>query len=187
MPIKALRILVVGAPIASTDAILEDLHKRGCGSYSVETLAEAKGVLRTIRFALVLAAEELADGRGYELMDDVASQSGSLLVCVTLSESCLWLPVVTHGDRTLGNRAVNEYTLEGELKFLLEGAAKRRAEEKSRAGSMGPKREIPPRRKDAVTAASANAAEKLDKPLLRPADKNLRTAQEPRARARASK
>jgi hypothetical protein len=186
VPTKALRILVVGAPIASTDAMLERLNERGWGSYSVETLAEARGVLRTIRFALVLAAESLSDGRGYDLMEEVATQSGSLLVCVTLSESCLWLPVVTEGDRTLGNRAVNEYMLEGELEFLLAGAAKRRAEERA-GGTGGAKREIPPRRKDAAIEATGSAAENLGRPLLRSSDKNAAAAVEPGSRARASK
>ncbi|HKS80876.1 MAG TPA: hypothetical protein VJR23_05180 [Candidatus Acidoferrales bacterium] len=160
MPAKALRILAVGPPNLSTDAVLERLLFRGWGSYAVESLAEAKSVLRTIRFAIVLAAEELRDGRGYDLSEDVASRDATLLVCVSLSISCLWLPVVVDGTRTLGQFAINEHLLEQELVLLLSGAAKRTAaqQESVLAKAIG-KREIPPRRREPAAASAAAAGD----------------------------
>lgn len=159
MPAKALRILSVGPPSASTTALLEHLQFRGWGSFAVETLAEAKSVLRTIRFSLVLACEQLPDGRGYELTKDVMDRNGHLLVCVSLSASFLWLPVVMDGERTLGQRAINEFYIEQELVTLLFTSAKRTAAKNASAlAQASAKREIPPRRHDTSAAAAAAAA-----------------------------
>lgn len=195
MSAKALRILAVGPPGTSTDAILERLQFRGWGSYGVETLAEAQGVLRTIRFSIILAAEQLRDGRGYDLAEEVALQDGTLLVCVSLSESSLWLPVVIDGARTLGQRAINEHLLEHELAVLLSGAAKRMAPKEGTAFAQAfGKREMPPRRHESTAAdasretnalhpAPAQGAGTAAARLLKRAAKPAEGA----ARARASK
>jgi len=119
MPVAAMRILITGRPGPGTDAILARLTARGCGSHAAETLREARDMLGTFRFDVVLAAESLPDGRGYELAEAVARRSGTLLVGVALSESCLWLPVVERGDYVLGLRAVNSQALELELDLIL--------------------------------------------------------------------
>jgi len=119
MPVAAMRILITGRPAPGTDAMLARLTARGCGSHAVKTLREARDMLGTFRFDVVLAAESLPDGRGYELAEVVARRSSTLLVGVALSESCLWLPVVERGDYVLGLRAVNSQALELELELIL--------------------------------------------------------------------
>jgi hypothetical protein len=192
---KALRILAVGPPSSSTEAVLEGLQDRGWASYTVETLAEAQSVLRTIRFSIVLAAEQLRDGRGYDLAQEVAERNGNLLVCVSLSESFLWLPVVIDGERTLGQRAINEFLLEQEVATLLSSSAKRAASmEESAFRQAIAKREMPPRRREASAAvvsgkagailpAPSEAAPSAGPRVLKGAAK----ASESAARARASK
>ena len=86
--------------------MLARLTNRGFGSRTVETLREARDLLGTFRWDVVLAAESLVDGRGYDLTEIVARRSGTLLVGVPLSESCLWLPVVERGALVLGRRAL---------------------------------------------------------------------------------
>lgn len=195
MPAKALRILSVGPPSASTTALLEHLQFRGWGSFAVETLAEAKSVLRTIRFSIVLAAEQLRDGKGYDLSPDVAERDGSLLVCVALSESCLWLPVVIDGERTLGQLAINEHLLEHELAMLLSGSAKRTAaNDQAAIAQAAGKHEIPPRRRDtSAVAASASGEATAVLPAQQESSTSARLLKGPArpadtaARARASK
>ena len=75
--------------------------------------------MRTTPFDIVLAAETMTDGRGYDLTNYVVSHSATLLIAVALSETCLWLPVVQHGVRTLGERALNSFALQSEITALL--------------------------------------------------------------------
>ena len=83
------------------------------------TVPEADTVLRTIRFQLTLATEKLPDGTGYELASLVAQQTGNLYIAVPLSETCLWLPAVENGVRSLGERALNSLMLKTEAESIL--------------------------------------------------------------------
>ena len=116
------RILVIGPPTAGTDGIVRKLTAAGWGSHSVTSLAEAETVLKTIRFKVVLSAEKLPDGTGYELAPLIGRQAGTLFIGVSLSETCLWLPVVEKGSHTLGRRAMNPAMLEAEVRRLLRPA-----------------------------------------------------------------
>jgi hypothetical protein len=176
VPVSALRILVVGAPLHSTDAILARLTEHGWGAYGVDTLAEAKDILKTIQFDIVLAAEHVPDGLGYDLTEEIVTLTKSLLVRVSLSESCIWLPVVADGVRVLGKRAVNPHMLELEIETFLARAAKRRTGETAVAEQHPSKREIPPRRRAATALAEAA-----------PASDSRPASPESSARGRASK
>jgi len=122
MSAATVRILVVGNSTANTESILRELARSGWESHAVKTVCEAEAVLRTIRYQLTLATEKLPDGTGYDLAALIAQQSGNLFISVPLSETCLWLPVVEHGVRSLGQRALNPLTLATEAEFILRTA-----------------------------------------------------------------
>jgi hypothetical protein len=115
----AARILVAGLISPPTFSTLKKLERDGCAFQSVDTIAEAESSLRAARFDVVLAGEIMADGCGYDLTDSVVKRSCNLLVAIALSETCLWLPVVQHGIRTLGDRALNSHNLQSEITELL--------------------------------------------------------------------
>jgi hypothetical protein len=119
MSAAAVRILVVGTSTASTESTLEGLARAGWESHSVKTVREASTVLRTVRFQLTLATEKLPDGTGYELASLVAQQTGNLFISVPLSETCLWLPAVENGVRSLGERAMNPLMMKTEAESIL--------------------------------------------------------------------
>jgi hypothetical protein len=119
MSTALVRILVIGSPTAGTDGIIRKLTAAGWGSHSVASIREAETVLKTIRFKVVLSAEKLPDGTGYELAPLIGRQAGTLFIGVSLSETCLWLPVVEKGSHTLGRRAMNPAMLEAEVRRLL--------------------------------------------------------------------
>jgi DNA-binding NtrC family response regulator len=119
MSAAAVRILVVGNSTAGTESTLRGLARSGWESQAVKTVREADTVLRAIRFQLTLATEKLPDGTGYELAPLIAQQSGNLFVSVPLSETCLWLPAVENGVRSLGQRALNPLMLATEAEFIL--------------------------------------------------------------------
>ncbi|HVB87476.1 MAG TPA: hypothetical protein VNK23_12520 [Candidatus Dormibacteraeota bacterium] len=118
MAATSLQILMVGNPCEQTAAMLFRLATRGWGARHVDTLAEARQVMETFRFAVALAPENLPDGRGYDLAAKVARQLGSLYVGIPLSET-LWLPVVERGALVLGQRALNANVFENEVEFAL--------------------------------------------------------------------
>lgn len=115
------RVLVVGLANGNTQGMLERWRRSGWGSHTVDSVREAETVLKTIRFKVVLASENVSDGSGYELADLVGRQSGNLFISVALSETCLWLPVVEQGARSLGKRAINPWILETEVESILRG------------------------------------------------------------------
>jgi hypothetical protein len=112
---SSVRILVVGYTSPSTQATLKRLEREGWSSHCVNTIAEAEGALKMIRFDVVLAGESIGNGSGYDLTDAVLGLAGTLLVSVALSEASLWLPVVQRGTLTLGDRALNSAMLESEV------------------------------------------------------------------------
>jgi hypothetical protein len=119
MSAMGMRILVIGASALDTNGMLNRLARRGWGSRVVSTLREGQDLLRSFKFDLVLSSEILSEGRGYDVSDAVALQSGTLLVGIALSESWLWLPVVELGRNVLGKRALNAGMLESEARELL--------------------------------------------------------------------
>jgi DNA-binding response OmpR family regulator len=151
----ALRILVVGKPCASTAATLSRLALQGWAAQLAEDVVKANAMLDTVQVDVVLAEENLPDGRGYDLAESVVQRAATLLVSVALSESCLWLPVVERGERSLGRRALNPQMLECELEMLLSGAHRD-------AAPANAKREIPPRRRNISSVASSSAPPMAD-------------------------
>jgi len=141
MSTDAVRILVVGTSTASTESTLKSLARSGWESHSVKTVREAETVLRTIRFQVTLATEKLPDGTGYELASLIVQQTGNLFISVPLSETCLWLPAVENGVRSLGQRALNPLTLGTEAAGILRtrdiASVVLESERNRRSGSSG--------------------------------------------------
>jgi hypothetical protein len=106
---STLNVLMVGilAPVAERFA-----------AHRVSTLAEASALLRTSRFRVTLAAENLPDGKGYDLSRLIARQEGNLFVAIPLSAT-LWLPAVERGNIVLGRRAFNASLVENEMEIAL--------------------------------------------------------------------
>jgi hypothetical protein len=158
MPFTGMRILLVGSGALGTTAMLTGLATRGWGSRLVKTLREAREFLAVSPSDVVLAAESLPDGRGYELADTVARNSGTLLVGVALSENYLWLPVLQRGVNVFGKCALNADLIEFEVESLLrapgpENILEFTGNDRLGSGRPGPHRALSPRRK--ITAAAS--------------------------------
>jgi len=111
----ASRLLMIGNSLPSTQITLGRLSECGWGSYAADCVRDGERLLKSFQVDVVLAAETLPDGRGYDLADCVARQLGTLMVGVALSENALWLPVIDRGRRVLGSRAIGARMLEAEL------------------------------------------------------------------------
>jgi DNA-binding response OmpR family regulator len=159
MPATIMRILFVGKPSPHTDAVLGRLRRKNFASDVVDTLREARELLRCHQFDVVLACEYLPDGRGYELTDPVARRSCTLLIAISLSETWLWLPVVESGARVIGERAVHSDLLEPELERLFSERARENPRAVHRETSLGHERRVskqvmPPRHRNVSAAAN---------------------------------
>jgi DNA-binding NtrC family response regulator len=148
------RILVVAPRGPTMKTTVERLARHGWGCKVVDLLAEAKEALKKSEYEIVLAAEQMADGRGYDLTDIIARSSSSLFVGVMLLDSYLWLPTVERGVRTLGRRAVNPAVLEEAMEDMLPhsalaAAAGGTSDTPMRAERHRHKQTVPPRRKSA--------------------------------------
>jgi hypothetical protein len=119
----AVRILVVGPLGPRLGPLLDRLAREGWEAYRLESNTEARTVLRTLQFDLVLATEDLSDGTGYDLAYEVGRRSASLFVEVGMSDGQVWLPVMEQGTRTMGQGALDLADLEWEVKRILSGAA----------------------------------------------------------------
>jgi hypothetical protein len=128
----AIRILMVGEHSPSTKALVTRLATRRWGARYVATRREAEEVLGTFQFDVVLAVEDLRDGRGYDLANMLDHRLETLMVSVALSETCLWLPVIERGERVLGQRALNATMAEVGLEMLLSAREREREEDPKR-------------------------------------------------------
>jgi DNA-binding NtrC family response regulator len=148
------RILVVGPCDSAIKRTIERLASHGWRCQVVDLLAEAKEALKKSEYEIVLAAEYMPDGRGYDLTDIIARSSSSLFVGVMLSDRYLWLPTVERGLRTLGMRAVNPAMLEETMEDMLPhsalaAAAGGTSDTPMRAERHRHNQTVPPRRKSA--------------------------------------
>jgi DNA-binding NtrC family response regulator len=160
MSVTAMRILAVGKSSQHTAAVLARLRRKSFGSHVVETLHEARELLATFQFDVVLAPEYLPDGRGYELTDPVVRRSNTLLIAISLSESCLWLPAVERGVRVLGERALPADFLEQELEAVLAERARENSRPVRRRTSVVSDRRL---LKQAMPQRLKNASVSADK------------------------
>ncbi len=102
--------------------MLTRLGRRGWGSYSADNLNEARELIAAKGFDLILALQGLPDGSGYDLCSQVAECGHSLFVGIELSRQRAWIPVVEHGERVFGDRAVPSDSAEAELEQVLRAA-----------------------------------------------------------------
>lgn len=113
------QVLVVAPRDPITSRTVEQLARYGWACKVVDVLTGAKEELKKGKYEIVLAAESISDGRGYDITELVAQCSSSLLVGVRLSDGYLWLPTVERGVRILGTRAVNPSMLEETMEDML--------------------------------------------------------------------
>jgi hypothetical protein len=100
-------ILLVGLTGSNQESIMHLLKQRDWNWKTADCLTGAIRELGgKVGMELVLAAEALLDGHGYELTGAVTRRGSSLLVDVLLSDGHVWLPVVERGERTFGRGGI---------------------------------------------------------------------------------
>jgi hypothetical protein len=121
MSATAISILTVGNPGLVPAGVLARLSAHGWRCRRACTLLDGLAALRETRFDVVLAAESVSGGSGYEFTGPVMEIFGMLFIGIPLSEGYLWLPVVEGGRKVLGQQALNSAMLEPEMEMVATG------------------------------------------------------------------
>ena len=138
MGAAAMKVLAVGGASPHTRAVLERLARRGWVSFPAETLREARTMIEAFEYDAALCAENLADGKGYDLLNDAKRRRMALFVGLELSGASLWLPVVDRGGSVIfGERAVAADALEAKLEEILAAGERKRAKQAVRPAAPG--------------------------------------------------
>jgi len=106
MDIKEPIVLLVGKNLSGALRLVEWLRRLGCGSHIVASYQEARTMLETRRFDVVLSETDLPDGNAYGLISTVTGSPTSLFFCLAVEDSYWWLPAVTQGRECLGAPAL---------------------------------------------------------------------------------
>lgn len=96
---RTVRVLLIGESAGSFSSLLQRLEEQGCGCKFASSYAEGVRFFADQPFDLVLCS-----GRPgiRALFPPVISSSASLFCAHAIEDSCLWVPVIVHGDECLG-------------------------------------------------------------------------------------
>src|SRR5712691_3840784 len=106
MDIKEPIVLLVGKKISRGSRLAEWLQGLGWEYHITASFQEARTLLETRRFDLVLSETDLPDGNAYGLISTVTGSPTSLFFCLAVEDSYWWLPAVTQGRECLGAPAL---------------------------------------------------------------------------------
>ena len=106
MDIKEPIVLLVGNNMSRAFRLVEWLQSLGCEYHIAASFQEARTLLETRRFDVVLSETDLSDGNAYGLISAVTGSPTSLFFCLAVEHSYWWLPAVTQGRECLGAPAL---------------------------------------------------------------------------------
>jgi hypothetical protein len=96
-------VLLVGCDFRGSHELQDHLNRRGCDITLASSCAEARGLLRTRSFDLVLSEFKLSDGTAYELMPPLLDTRTSMFFSNAVEDGCWWITAIEGGqDRTEG-------------------------------------------------------------------------------------
>ena len=99
-------VLLVGNNMSRAFRLVEWLQSLGCEYHIAASYQEARTLLETHRFDVVLSETDLSDGNAYRLIASVRESPASLFFCLAVQDSYWWLPAVTQGRECLGAPAL---------------------------------------------------------------------------------
>ena len=102
MDIKEPIVLLAGNNMSRAFRLVEWLQSLGCEYHIAASYQEARTLLETHRFDVVLSEISLPDGNAYRLIASVRDSPASLFFCLAVEDSYWWLPAVTQGRECLG-------------------------------------------------------------------------------------
>jgi len=102
MDTKERIVLLVGKNMSCAFCLADWLQRLGCEYRITLSYQEARTLLETRRFDVVLSETDLPDGNAYGLIPMVTGSPTSLFFCLAVEDIYWWLPAVTQGRECLG-------------------------------------------------------------------------------------
>lgn len=96
---KVPKVLLVGKSEADFGQLRRRLEDRGCTCKFVSSYPNAVTLFSELRFDLILCGGQPGIRT---LVSSVVGSSASLFCAHAIEDSCLWVPVILHGDECLG-------------------------------------------------------------------------------------
>lgn len=96
---KIPKVLLVGKSEADFGQLRQRFEQRGCTCRFVPSYSDAAALFGQLCFDLILCSGQPGIRT---LVSSVAGSSASLFCAHVIEDSCLWVPVILHGDECLG-------------------------------------------------------------------------------------
>src|SRR5712692_6737979 len=106
MDIKEPIVLLVGKKMSGGSRLAERLQGLRCKYHITASYQEARKLLETRRFDVVLSETDLSNGNAYGLISAVTGSPTSLFFCLAVEDCYWWLPAVRQGRECLGAPAL---------------------------------------------------------------------------------
>jgi CheY-like chemotaxis protein len=102
MTLSGRDVLLVGQSFHSAHALTERLRKWGFRCHFASNMQAACQLLSSVRVDVVLSNTHLSDGTGFGLLGTLAGLPITAFLCLTVENSCFWLPAIDGGKECLG-------------------------------------------------------------------------------------
>lgn len=96
---KVPKVLLVGRSEPDFGQLRRHLEDRGCTCRFASSYSDAAALFSELRFDLILCSGQPGIRT---LVSSVVGSSASLFCAHAIEDSCLWVPVILHGDECLG-------------------------------------------------------------------------------------
>jgi response regulator RpfG family c-di-GMP phosphodiesterase len=102
MTLAGRNVLLVGQNFHSAQSLTERLRRREFQCHFAINVRAARERLASHPIDLVLSKIHLLEGTGYGLLMNLVHRPVSAFLCVSVENSCLWLPAIDGGKDCLG-------------------------------------------------------------------------------------
>ena len=111
-------VLLVGKSMRYASHLAEWLERLGCEHRITASYQEARTMLETRRFDVVLSETDLPDGNAYGLISTLIGSPTSLFFCLAVEDIYWWLPAVMQGRSAWEHPGCDHESLPGACRKL---------------------------------------------------------------------
>jgi CheY-like chemotaxis protein len=106
MTLSGRDVLLVGHSFHGAQALTERLHRWGFRCHLARDMRCAFALMTSRPVDLVLSNTHLSDGTGFNLLTALAGLPVTAFLCLSVENSCYWLPAIDAGKECLGMPAL---------------------------------------------------------------------------------
>jgi CheY-like chemotaxis protein len=115
-------VLLVGETAGNPRQLRQWLNALGCNCQCAQSYRDARDLISSMRFDLVLSEYQLQDRTAFPLLDSLAGTSATLFFSTRVEDGSLWLKMLERGKRCVGAPILRSRDLPKALGTLLDSA-----------------------------------------------------------------